>query len=74
MTVPVESSGATFSSRNPIKVFDAKYAIMAYDVAPDGKRFLIVNEDATDDPSRVRAGMVAVLNWFGELKGLLPTN
>ena len=43
MTVPVESSGATFSSRNPIKVFDTKYATIAYDVAPDGKRFLIIN-------------------------------
>jgi hypothetical protein len=31
MTVAVESSGATFSSRNPIKVFDTKYATIAYD-------------------------------------------
>ena len=73
MTVPVESSGATFSSRNPIKVFDTKYATIAYDVAPDGKRFLIINENATDDPTRAPAGMVAVLNWTEELKRLVPT-
>ena len=74
MMVPVESSGATFSNRNPTKVFDAKYATVAYHVAPDGKRFFIINENATDDSTRAPAGMVAVLNWFGELKGLLPTN
>jgi hypothetical protein len=73
MTVAVESSGATFSSRNPIKVFETKYATIAYDVAPDGKRFLIINENAIDDPTRARASVVAVLNWTEELKRLVPT-
>jgi eukaryotic-like serine/threonine-protein kinase len=73
MAVPVESSGAAFSNGNPIKVFNSKSAINAYDVAPDGKRFLIINENVTDDATRARAGMIAVLNWFEELKRLLPT-
>jgi hypothetical protein len=57
MAVPVESAGATFSNGNPIKIFSTKDTINAYDVAPDGKRFLIINENATDDATRARAGI-----------------
>lgn len=71
--VPVEASAATFSHGNPIRVFDTKDTITAYDAAPDGKRFLIINENASDDATRARTGMVAVLNWNQELERLLPT-
>jgi hypothetical protein len=41
-----------------------------WDVAPDGKRFLVVKDPDTDaDPATVRV----VVNWFEELKRLMPT-
>jgi Tol biopolymer transport system component len=41
-----------------------------YDVFPDGKRFVIVQGSAAAPEPRV----VFVLNWFEELKRLVPTN
>ncbi len=42
-----------------------------YDVAPDGKRFLMMKEDTAQQ----EAGQInVVLNWFEELKRLVPTN
>ena len=41
-----------------------------YDVSPDGERFLMIKESS-------RAGsaeFVVVLNWFEELKRLVPTD
>jgi hypothetical protein len=53
----------------PKRVFDARYysdsIVREYDVAHDG-RFLMLKE--VDDPP----GIVMVLNWFEELKKLLP--
>ena len=42
----------------------------AYDVSPDGERFLMVLEDRTPETME----LVVVLNWFEELKRLVPTN
>jgi serine/threonine-protein kinase len=76
MVVPVRTSGATFSSGNATKVFDTQYATpdrsRTYDVSPDGKRFLMLKDDATRDPNSAPAGIVVVLNWFEELKAKLP--
>ena len=43
-----------------------------YDVAPDGKRFLMVRtaEQEIEKPWELHV----VLNWFEELKRLVPTN
>ena len=43
-----------------------------YDVAPDGRRFLLtVNNGAADESPP--AQMIFVQNWFEELKRLVPT-
>lgn len=39
-----------------------------YDVTPDGERFVIVLPDEASTPTRLNV----VLNWFGELKRLVP--
>jgi serine/threonine-protein kinase len=45
-----------------------------WDLAPDGKRFLIVNPaDVAAPGERSHAGMVVVVNWFEELRRLAPT-
>jgi len=71
-TAPVQTTGATFSTGNPARVFDRAYAtpvgFRTYDVSPDGQRFLMIK----DDQSATAAGIVVVLNWQEELKRLVP--
>jgi serine/threonine-protein kinase len=83
MTVPVQTTGATFSAGNPTRVFEAKYFVgdrdvggRSYDVSPDGQRFLMIKDPAgTDQPSAsTSANLVVVLNWSAELKQRLPIN
>ena len=38
-----------------------------YDIHPDGQRFLMIKDEATGSEINV------VLNWFEELKRLVPT-
>jgi len=79
MSVPVET-GASFVSRNPVVLFTGEFAPSIggrnYDVSPDGQRFLMLKvgasgADAQDIPP-VR--ITVVLNWFEELRRLVPTN
>jgi hypothetical protein len=70
MAVPVEPSAATFTAGIPTRIFDAtKYdrSLFAYDVQPDGQRFLMLKEGDR------HPNVVVVLNWVEELKRLLPT-
>jgi hypothetical protein len=41
-----------------------------YDISPDGKRFLMLKENVQLSP---RNQIEIVLNWFEELKRLVPT-
>jgi hypothetical protein len=41
-----------------------------YDVSPDGQRFLMIKE-SEEQPSA--AQLIVVLNWFEELKRLVPS-
>jgi eukaryotic-like serine/threonine-protein kinase len=72
-TVPVQTTGATFSAGNPARVFDRAYAMpvgfRTYDVSPDGQRFLMIK----DDQNATAAAIVVVLNWQEGLKRLVPT-
>ncbi len=43
-----------------------------YDVSPDGERFLMIKESGSDETSSTE--FILVLNWFEELKRLVPTN
>ena len=61
----------TFSPANPQVVFDGLYYSWrgrAYDVSPDGQRFLMIKDDANP------LELILVQNWFEELKRLVPTN
>nr|MBA3477756.1 protein kinase [Lautropia sp.] len=73
--VPVQTSGATFVFGNSEKLFDTiverSYSPRDYDVAPDG-RFLMIKRNVLSDQKP--AAMVVVVNWFEELKRLLPAN
>jgi hypothetical protein len=60
-----------------VKVFDGSAYIgggaqgggRTYDVSPDGSRFLMVKAGSAD---QAPASLVVVLNWFEELKRLVP--
>jgi hypothetical protein len=73
MAVSVQTSGTQFRSGKPAKVFETRYSgdFYAYDVMPDGQRFLMMKESEPGD-SRRPTSMVVVLNWIEELKTRLP--
>jgi serine/threonine-protein kinase len=70
--VPIRSSGSTFRTGSPAKVFDTIYAQPSparhYDVSSDGQRFLMVKDNGPGDPTATPASMIVVEHWFAELK------
>jgi serine/threonine protein kinase len=68
MAVPV-LDGQNLRPGSPVRLF-ASDGRRGYDVSPDGHRFLIIEKaEAGSSPSRLKL----VLNWFEELKRLVPT-
>ncbi len=76
MGVTVRTTPA-FSASNPHRIFglDARYYTgpgRSYDVSSDGQRFLFIRTTVPNDQAAASTNMVVVLNWFDELKRLLP--
>jgi serine/threonine-protein kinase len=77
MAVPVATETG-FAVGRPTLLFEGAYVsvqfpliAVAYDVSADGQRFLMVKEDSTAaGPTQINV----VLNWFEELKRLVPVN
>jgi Tol biopolymer transport system component len=74
MVVGIATS-PTFTPTNPTLLFKGNYhqgAIYGrnYDIAPDGRRFVMLKEL---DPESVPQNINIILNWFEELKRLVPT-
>ncbi len=67
-----------FSPGKPKVLFEGSYVsesnppgFQYYDISPDGERFLMMKEgELPQDQSQIHA----ILNWFEELKRLVPTN
>ncbi len=75
MAVPVTTQ-PTFSAGRPAVLFEGDYlastfplAGVTYDVTRDGQRFLMVKQNAAS-PTEVNV----VVNWFEELRRLVPVN
>ena len=68
------SSGPEFRFRAPEMLFESEYLhdrrIPSYDVGPDG-RFLMIKPLTGEGAARRE--LIVVLNWFEELKRLVPT-
>jgi len=67
----------TFSPGKPKVLFEGSYVsesnppgFQYYDISPDGERFLMMKEDAAQEQGQINV----VLNWFEELKRLVPPN
>ena len=78
--VPVETEGS-FTFGKPEVVFERTYLTIArglsngrtYDVAPDGKRFLMIKESGPVGET-VPTQLILVQNWTEELKRLVPVD
>ena len=72
MTVRVQTEPA-FSAGNPEVVIETPYyqgqVGRFYDISPDGERFLMIKEESEGSSS---PEIHVVLNWFEELKRLVP--
>jgi serine/threonine-protein kinase len=76
-------SGPTWSSTTRVRVLQRRYydgfdvggttPPRTFDIAPDGRRFLMIKQDGGDDAPSARS-LVVVQNWFQELERLVPTN
>ena len=78
MAVPV-TLGATFARGRPEPVFRfagiyrMSNTATAYDIHPDGKRFVMVSEADDRSVASSPQHMQVVLNWHEELKQRVPT-
>jgi serine/threonine-protein kinase len=77
LAAPVDTMGP-FAWGHPVKVLDqmpggvtAAVLMRAYDVTPDGRRLLMVKEQAAG-PTPPPAQVVVVVNWLHELTAKLP--
>ena len=72
MAVAVETE-PSFKAATPRVLFEGPYYSVAgganYDVSPDGERFVMVRVNEAASPQ-----IYVVLNWFEELKRLVPTD
>jgi len=63
----------TFTGGSPVVLFTGRYTsglpVANYDISPDGQRFLMIKE-AEGSTAQINV----LLNWFEELKRLVPTN
>jgi hypothetical protein len=74
--VPVELHPRFFAG-TPTRLFEGQYLRgtgRAYDVSPDGKRFLMIKEGDGPRDNSSPPGIIVVQNWFEELKRLVPTD
>jgi Tol biopolymer transport system component len=76
MVVSIQAQGQTVSRGSPRVLFEGQYVshsdppgVQYYDISPDGKRFLMMKEG---DPADTQSQINVVLNWFEELKRLVP--
>lgn len=75
MAVDVHTKPGFFAG-NPKLVFEGPYSGgpfgRTYDISPDGKRFLMIKENANDETSTRES--ILVQNWFSELKRSVPAD
>jgi serine/threonine-protein kinase len=76
MAVSIQS-GTTFSAGRPRLLFDKAYAVATggwtYDVAPDGRRFLMMKSSGEIKSAPAPTSLVVVQDFGEELKRLVPT-
>jgi len=74
--VPVEGRGASWNAGTPVKLLEGHYYTgvgsgRAYDVSPDGRRFLMIKAPGGDSPAS-SPSVIVVQHFDEELKRLVP--
>jgi Tol biopolymer transport system component len=79
MVSPIQTGERTLTRGTPEVLFEGSYVsthslssgVQYYDISPDGQRFLMMKEgELPADQSQI----YVILNWFEELKRLVPTD
>jgi dipeptidyl aminopeptidase/acylaminoacyl peptidase len=77
IVVSIQTQDQTLSAGSPEVLFEGQYVshsqppgLQYYDISPDGKRFLMLKEETVQEQAQINL----VLNWFEELKRLVPTD
>jgi eukaryotic-like serine/threonine-protein kinase len=71
---------STWAATVPTKLFEGPYGASpnqsgrTYDIAPDGKRFLMIKPEDSRSQTAAPASLVVVQNWREELKRLAPVH
>ena len=78
MVVAVTTEGSTFQVGNPTMLFELESGgpsgAWPYDVAPDGKRFVWIKNEAPQGRRAVdHSNMRFIFNWFDEVEAKVPT-
>lgn len=76
MVIPIETE-PTFTYGTPQLLFSGSYtpaagAVPNFDIFPDGQRFLMIKDVEEPVERSARDEITVVLNWFEELKRLVP--
>jgi eukaryotic-like serine/threonine-protein kinase len=75
-TVPIQTSGSALNAGNPVRVLNKPYYsgfnLGAYDVSPDGRRFLMI-KDADAGQGATAPQIVVIQNWTEDLKRRFKT-
>ncbi|MDA2939052.1 hypothetical protein MYX75_12425, partial [Acidobacteria bacterium AH-259-A15] len=74
MVVRIETE-PTFRPGSPEILFTGRYSGRGrnYDISPDGQRFLMIKRGRQTEEASAPTQLIVVLNWFEELKRLVPT-
>lgn len=64
------TTSPAFSNRPPVPLFGFKALPTAYDVSPDGKRFIVLDKPANEPPLSIHV----IYNWFEEFRGTRPSS
>ena len=79
MAVPVQTE-PSFTPATPEVLFEGDYVLgtvgggRAYDVAQDGRRFLMIKEGEGAEDESAPPSLILVQNWHEELKRLVPVD
>jgi len=58
----------------PYTYFVGPFTQRRYDMTPDGERFLMIGRGGVSEDAPGASQIVVVLDWFEELKRLVPTD
>ena len=79
-SVSAQGAGTSFVAGEPVRLHDRRYVagasilgldLRAYDVSPDGQRFVMIKDLETEAKTPALSQMVVVLSWAEELKARL---